>query len=77
MNNFPASAAEKKNPKVKKFPHSPDGNVSGHTKVGGVEDLIRRWVGKNSLGVDTGLVGEGASTSDVVVAVLLAPQCYA
>ena len=68
----PAIAAEKSS----KNSHSPDRNISGHTKVGGVEDLIGGWVGQDGLGVDTSLMGEGTGTSDVVVAVLLAPQCY-
>ena len=46
----------------------PDGDISGHAKVGRVEDLVCRGVGKDRLGVNTSLVGEGASTGDVVVA---------
>lgn len=45
-----------------------DRDVSGHTEVGGVEDFVSGGVGKDGLGVDTGLVGEGTETSDVVVA---------
>lgn len=45
-----------------------DRDVSSHTKVGGVEDLVGGRVGKDGLGMDTSLVGEGTETSDVVVA---------
>lgn len=37
------------------------------TYVGRVNDLVGRGVGENGLGVDTGLVGEGGETGDVVV----------
>lgn len=43
-------------------------DVSGHTEIGGVEDLVCGWVGQDCLGVDTGLVCEGAETGNVVVA---------
>jgi hypothetical protein len=55
-------------------PDSPDRDVSSHTEVGGVEDLVCRGVGKDGLGVDTGLVGKGAETGDVVVAAQSAPR---
>ena len=42
-------------------------DVTSHTEVGGVDDLVGAGVVENSLGVDTGLVGEGTETSDVVV----------
>lgn len=45
-----------------------DRDVSGHPEVGRVEDLVGGGVGKDGLGVDTGLVGEGTETSNVVVA---------
>ena len=45
-----------------------DRDVSAHTKVLGLQDLIRRRVGKDSLGVNTSLVGESAESGDVVVA---------
>ncbi len=62
-----------------------DRDISAHTEVSGVEDLVSRGVGKDSLGVDTSLVGEGAETGDVVVAaeatnkeysISLGKQCY-
>lgn len=37
------------------------------TYVSRVNDLVGRGVGENGLGVDTGLVGEGGETGDVVV----------
>jgi len=40
---------------------------SSDTHVRRVDDLVGRWVGKDSLGVDTSLVGEGRETGDVVV----------
>jgi hypothetical protein len=43
-------------------------HVSRHAEVGRVDNLIRGWVVEDSLGVDTGLVGEGAETSDGGVA---------
>jgi hypothetical protein len=46
----------------------PDRDVSAHTEIGWVEDLISGWVGKDSLGVNTGLVGECTESSNVVVA---------
>lgn len=42
-------------------------DVSGQTEIGGVENLVGGGVGKDGLGVDTGLVGEGTETSDGVV----------
>lgn len=42
-------------------------HISGQTEIGGVDNLVSRGVLENSLGVDTGLVGEGAETGDVVV----------
>lgn len=42
-------------------------DVSGQTEIGGVENLVSGGVGENGLGVDTGLVGEGAETGDGVV----------
>lgn len=42
-------------------------NVSGHTKIGRVDNLVCAGVVEDGLGVDTGFVGEGAETSDVVV----------
>jgi hypothetical protein len=47
---------------------SPDRDVAGHAKVGGVKDLVGARVGEDGLGVDTGLVSEGAEAGDVVVA---------
>jgi hypothetical protein len=47
----------------------PDRDVSAHTEIGGVEDLVCRWVGEDSLGVNTGLVGECTESSNVVVAI--------
>jgi hypothetical protein len=48
----------------------PDRDVSAHTEIGWVEDLVSGWVGKDSLGVNTGLVGECTESSDVVVAII-------
>lgn len=42
-------------------------DVALHAKVCRVNDLVGSRVGKDSLGVNTGLVGEGAETSHVVV----------
>lgn len=42
-------------------------DISGDAEVGGVDDLVGGGVGKDGLGVDTSLVGEGAETGDVVV----------
>jgi len=42
-------------------------DVSGDAEVGRVDDLVSTWVVEDRLGVDTGLVGEGAETGDVVV----------
>lgn len=42
-------------------------HVAGHAEVGGVDDLVGAGVVQDSLGVDTGLVGEGAESGDVVV----------
>lgn len=44
-----------------------DVDVAGHAEVGGVDDLVGGGVVEDGLGVDTGLVGEGTETSDVVV----------
>lgn len=46
----------------------PNRHVTGHTEIRGVEDLVSGRVGEDSLGVNTGLVGEGAKPGDVVVA---------
>ena len=48
----------------------PDRDVSAHTEIGWVENLVCGWVGEDSLGVNTGLVGEGTESSDVVVAII-------
>lgn len=45
-----------------------DRDVSSHTEVGRVEDLVGGRVSKDGLGMNTSLVGEGTETSDVVVA---------
>lgn len=42
-------------------------NVTSQTEIFWLENLVGRWVGKNSLGVNTSLVGESAETGDVVV----------
>lgn len=42
-------------------------HVATHAEVRGVDDLVGRGVGKDGFGVDTGLVGEGGETGDVVV----------
>lgn len=42
-------------------------DVAGHAKVGGVDDFVGAGVVEDGLGVDTGLVGEGTETGDVVV----------
>ena len=42
-------------------------DISGHAEISWVDDLIGRWVVQDGLGVDTGLVGESAEASDVVV----------
>lgn len=42
-------------------------DVAGHAKVGRVDDLVGARVIEDSLGVDTGLVGKGTETGDVVV----------
>lgn len=42
-------------------------DVSGETEISRVDDFVGAGVRKDSFGVDTGLVGEGAETSDVVV----------
>lgn len=47
---------------------SPDRNVSSHSEVLRVQDLVGRGVVENRLGVDTSLVGEGTPSGDVVVA---------
>ena len=46
----------------------PDRDVSAHTEIGWVEDLVSGRVGKDSLGVNTSLVGECTESSNVVVA---------
>ncbi|EEQ40972.1 homocitrate synthase, mitochondrial precursor [Clavispora lusitaniae ATCC 42720] len=42
-------------------------DVSGQAKVGWIQNLIRRRIGQDSLGMDTSLVGEGTETGDGVV----------
>ena len=42
-------------------------DVAGETEVGRVENLVGAGVVEDGLGVDTGLVGEGAETGDGVV----------
>lgn len=42
-------------------------NVSSHSKICRVDDFVGRWVVKNGLGVNTGLVGKCAESSNVVV----------
>lgn len=42
-------------------------DVAGEAKVLGVENLVGRGVVEDGLGVDTGLVGEGAEAGDGVV----------
>lgn len=42
-------------------------DVAGKTEVGGVENLVGAGVVEDGLGVDTGLVGEGAEAGDGVV----------
>lgn len=42
-------------------------NVSRHAEIGGVDNLVGARVVQDGLGVDTGLVGEGTETGDVVV----------
>lgn len=44
-----------------------DRDISGHTKVGRVQDLIGGGIGQDSLGVNTSLVGKGTESGDVVV----------
>jgi len=39
----------------------------GETYIGGINDLVGGRVGEDGLGVDTGLVGEGGETGNVVV----------
>lgn len=48
--------------------NSPDRDISSHTEIGRVKNLICARVGKNGLGVNTSLVCESTETSDVVVA---------
>lgn len=43
-------------------------DVSRHAEVSGVDNLVRRWVVEDGLGVDSCLVGESAETSDGGVA---------
>lgn len=43
-------------------------DVSRHAEVSRVDNLIRRWVVEDRLGVNTSLVGEGAETGDGRVA---------
>lgn len=42
-------------------------HVAGEAEVGGVDDLVGGWVVEDRLGVDAGLVGEGAEAGDGVV----------
>lgn len=42
-------------------------DIAGQTEVGRVEDLVCAWVVEDGLGVDTGLVSEGAEACDGVV----------
>lgn len=42
-------------------------DIASDTEVGWVDNLVCARVVENGLGVDTGLVGEGAETGDVVV----------
>ncbi|KAH3668641.1 hypothetical protein OGAPHI_002395 [Ogataea philodendri] len=42
-------------------------DVSGESEIFRIQDLVGGWVGQDSLGVNTGLVGEGAETGDWVV----------
>lgn len=42
-------------------------HVAGHAKVGGVYDLVGAGVIEVRLGVDAGLVGEGAEARDGIV----------
>src|SRR5436190_13539660 len=42
-------------------------DVSRHTEVGWIDDLVGARVIEDGLGMDTGLVGEGAKAGDVVV----------
>lgn len=42
-------------------------NISGHAEISRVNDLVCAGLVEDSLGVDTGLVGKGTETSDVVV----------
>ena len=42
-------------------------DIAGHAEVSGVDDLVGAGVVQDSLGVNTGLVGEGTETGDVVV----------
>ncbi|KAH3671919.1 hypothetical protein OGAPHI_000105 [Ogataea philodendri] len=42
-------------------------DVSGQAEIRWVQDLVGGWVGQDGLGMDTGLVGEGAETGDWVV----------
>lgn len=44
-----------------------DTDIPGHAKVLGVENLVRRGVVKDGLGMDTRLVGESTVAGDVVV----------
>jgi len=46
----------------------PNGDVSAHTEIGWVEDLVSGRVGKDSLGVNTSLVGECTESGNVIVA---------
>jgi hypothetical protein len=41
-------------------------HVSRHAEISRVDDFVGRWVVENCLGVDTGLVGESAESSDVL-----------
>ena len=42
-------------------------NITGQAKVGGVQNLVGAGVVQDGLGVNAGLVGEGAEASDRVV----------
>jgi hypothetical protein len=43
-------------------------HVASHAKIGGVDDFVRARIVEDGLGVDAGLVGEGAEAGDGVVA---------
>ena len=54
----------------------PNGDVSAHTEICRVEDLVSGRVGKDSLGVNTSLVGECTESSNVVVAIISSFRFY-